>query len=109
MPKKTRVTLNGRKFHSAMKPWSAGSVYVNSLDQDDAARVPEAYAQNYARLCAVKAAYDSDNRFRRNQNIKPQVQAAKRTAVASSAISSARSGTRLVSVTFQWGSALRFP
>jgi FAD/FMN-containing dehydrogenase len=56
-----------------MKPWSAGSVYVNSLDQDDAARVPEAYAQNYARLCAVKATYDSDNRFRRNQNIKPQV------------------------------------
>ena len=60
-----------RLFHSAMQPWSAGSVYVNSLDQDDAARVPEAYGQNYARLSAVKAAYDPGNRFRRNQNIQP--------------------------------------
>ena len=57
-----------RRFHSAMKPWSAGSVYVNSLDQDDAARVPEAYAQNYARLCAVKAAYD----FRQPLSPKPK-------------------------------------
>ena len=61
-----------RQFHSAMQPWSAGSVYVNSLDQDDAARVPEAYGANYTRLCAIKAAYDPDNRFRRNQNIQPQ-------------------------------------
>jgi FAD/FMN-containing dehydrogenase len=60
-----------REFHSAMQPWSAGSVYVNSLDQDDAARVPEAYGANYNRLRAVKAAYDPGNRFRRNQNILP--------------------------------------
>ena len=56
-----------------MQPWSAGSVYVNSLDQDDAARVPEAYGPNYTRLCAIKATYDPDNRFRRNQNIQPRV------------------------------------
>ena len=61
-----------RAFHSAMEPWSAGTVYVNSLDQDDGARVPEAYGRNYARLSAIKAAYDPDNRFRRNQNIQPQ-------------------------------------
>jgi FAD/FMN-containing dehydrogenase len=60
-----------REFHSAMQPWSAGSVYVNSLDQDDAARVPEAYGANYNRLRAVKTAYDSGNLFRRNQNILP--------------------------------------
>ncbi len=65
-----------RSFHSAMLPWSAGSVYVNSLDQDDGARVPEAYAQNYARLSMVKAVYDPDNRFRRNQNIQPRTVAA---------------------------------
>jgi FAD/FMN-containing dehydrogenase len=65
-----------RRFHSAMEPWSAGVAYVNGLDQDDAARVPEAYAQNYARLSAIKAAYDPFNRFRRNQNIQPQTQAA---------------------------------
>ena len=59
-----------------MEPWSAGSAYVNTLDQDDAARVPEAYAQNYARVSAIKAVYDPSNRFRRNQNIQPQTQAA---------------------------------
>ena len=64
-----------RTFHSAMQPWSAGSVYVNSLDQDDAARVPEAYAQNYARLSSIKGTYDPNNRFRRNQNIQPQTKA----------------------------------
>ena len=60
-----------RGFYSAMQPWSAGTVYVNALDQDDTTRVPEAYGPNYARLRAVKAAYDPDNRFRRNQNIEP--------------------------------------
>lgn len=65
-----------RKFYSAMQPWSAGTVYVNSLDQDDMERVPEAYAHNYARLSKIKATYDSTNRFRRNQNIRPQSQAA---------------------------------
>jgi FAD/FMN-containing dehydrogenase len=67
-----------REFHSAMQPWSAGSVYVNSLDQDDAARVPEAYGANYNRLCAVKSAYDPGNLFRRNQNIQPLGQPAVR-------------------------------
>jgi FAD/FMN-containing dehydrogenase len=61
-----------REFHSAMQPWSGGTVYVNSLDRDDAARVPDAYAQNYERLRSVKAVYDPDNRFRRNQNICPR-------------------------------------
>ena len=60
-----------RKFYGAMQPWSAGSVYVNGLDQDDAARVPDAYGPNYARLCQIKAHYDPENRFRRNQNIRP--------------------------------------
>jgi FAD/FMN-containing dehydrogenase len=61
-----------RRAHSAMQTWSAGSVYVNALDQDDTARVPEAYGPNYARLGQVKAAYDPANRFRRNQNIQPR-------------------------------------
>jgi hypothetical protein len=64
-----------RRFYSAMRPWFAGSVYVNGLDQDDTGRVPEAYGRNYARLREVKAVYDLGNRFRRNQNIVPQIQA----------------------------------
>ena len=60
-----------RQFYAAMHPWSAGSVYVNALDQDDMARIPEAYGPNYTRLRAVKTTYDPENRFRRNQNIQP--------------------------------------
>ena len=65
-----------RKFHSAMRPWSDGTVYVNALDQDDVTRIAEAYGPNYAKLCAVKAKYDPGNRFRRNQNIQPHPQPA---------------------------------
>lgn len=65
-----------RAFYAAMQPWSAGLVYVNSLSEDDSARVPEAYGRNYARLCEVKAKYDRENRFRRNHNIRPQTQVA---------------------------------
>lgn len=65
-----------RNFHSAMQPWSSRTVYVNGLDQDDAARIPEAYGSNYARLCEIKAKYDPENRFRRNHNIRPQTQTA---------------------------------
>ena len=53
-----------------------GIVYVNSLSEDDSARVPEAYGPNYARLCEVKAKYDPENRFRRNHNIRPKARAA---------------------------------
>ncbi len=61
-----------RSFYTAMQPWSSGPVYVNALDQDDTARIPEAYGHNYARLSKIKATYDPGNRFRRNQNIQPQ-------------------------------------
>lgn len=60
-----------RRFFAAMEPWAEGTVYVNALDQDDTARIREAYGQNYDRLRAVKAKYDPENRFRRNQNILP--------------------------------------
>jgi FAD/FMN-containing dehydrogenase len=58
-----------RKFHSEMERWSTHLVYVNALDQDDTERIPQAYGQNYKRLCDVKEKYDPENRFRRNQNI----------------------------------------
>jgi hypothetical protein len=60
-----------RDFDNAMRPWSASLVYVNALAHDDRARVREAYGDNYARLVQVKANYDPENRFRRNQNIAP--------------------------------------
>ena len=61
-----------RSFHAAMRPWSAGSVYVNSLSEDESDRVREAYGENFERLRAIKTKYDPQNRFRRNQNIPPQ-------------------------------------
>jgi FAD/FMN-containing dehydrogenase len=67
-----------RTFHAAMQEWAAGAAYVNGLDQDESARVPEAYGGNYARLCELKAKYDPENRFRRNHNIAPRRQAAGR-------------------------------
>jgi hypothetical protein len=38
-----------------MRPWSAGSVYVNSLSEDESDRVREAYGGNFERLRAIKA------------------------------------------------------
>jgi len=61
-----------RRFFAAMEPWAEGTAYVNALDQDDTARIPEAYGPNYDRLRVVKAKYDPENRFRRNQNILPK-------------------------------------
>jgi hypothetical protein len=54
-----------------MQPWSASLAYVNALSEDDGERVVEAYGTHYRRLAEVKAKYDPDNRFRRNQNIIP--------------------------------------
>jgi FAD/FMN-containing dehydrogenase len=47
-------------------------VYVNALDGDEGSeRVRSAYGANYARLAALKTAYDPTNLFRLNHNIAP--------------------------------------
>ena len=61
----------GRAFGAAMRPFSRG-VYVNELGVEGQARVRAAYnPQSYARLVALKNAYDPTNLFRLNQNISP--------------------------------------
>jgi FAD/FMN-containing dehydrogenase len=60
-----------REFWAAMQPWSAGRVYANILNHDEADRVLEAYGPNYTRLSQVKAQFDPLNFFRVNQNIRP--------------------------------------
>jgi FAD/FMN-containing dehydrogenase len=61
-----------RGMYEAMKPWSAGSVYLNGLSEDDGGRVGEAFGANFERLREIKARYDPENRFRRNHNITPK-------------------------------------
>jgi FAD/FMN-containing dehydrogenase len=62
-----------RKFFSALSRFREG-VYVNFLGGDeDPGRVREAYGDSvYDRLVAVKTAYDPDNVFHHNQNIRPR-------------------------------------
>ncbi|MGA7408996.1 MAG: BBE domain-containing protein, partial [Bryobacteraceae bacterium] len=62
-----------RSAYEALQPWSAGSVYVNGMSEDDSGRVRQAFGGNFERLCEIKAKYDPQNRFRRNQNISPRV------------------------------------
>lgn len=65
-----------RQFWTAMQPYSAGSVYVNTLSADESSRISEAYGPNYGRLAEVKAKYDPANLFRVNHNIRPAKAAA---------------------------------
>jgi FAD/FMN-containing dehydrogenase len=58
----------------AMRPWSAGGVYVNFLGDEGQDRVRAAYGdRKYQRLVALKNRYDPTNFFRLNQNIQPGV------------------------------------
>jgi len=63
-----------RAFWDAAHPFSDGKTYFNfpGLLEDGEAAVRASYgAANHARLAQVKAAYDPENRFRLNQNIRP--------------------------------------
>jgi FAD/FMN-containing dehydrogenase len=71
-PAETEVNLRwADDFLAATLPFSAGEVYVNSLDEAEADRVPEAYGVNFERLRLVKKKYDPQNFFHCNQNIPP--------------------------------------
>jgi FAD/FMN-containing dehydrogenase len=62
-----------RAFWDAAVPFSNGQTYFNFpglLEEGDVA-VRSSYGSNHARLARIKAAYDPDNRFRLNQNIRP--------------------------------------
>lgn len=52
-------------------PYSAGGAYVNFMMDEGQERVQATYGPHYARLAAIKAAYDPDNFLRVNQNITP--------------------------------------
>jgi hypothetical protein len=60
-----------RALFEAMQPHLEEAVYVNNLGDEGQGRVRAAYGENYARLAALKTAYDPGNLFRANQNIEP--------------------------------------
>jgi FAD/FMN-containing dehydrogenase len=62
-----------RAFWDAAVPFSTGQTYFNfpGLLEDSETEVRSSYGANHARLARIKAAYDPDNRFRVNQNIRP--------------------------------------
>ncbi|HVV09793.1 FAD-binding oxidoreductase [Amycolatopsis sp.] len=60
-----------REYYDATAPHSESGGYVNFMAGDDQDRIRENYRGNYDRLVQVKRAYDPDNLFHLNQNIKP--------------------------------------
>jgi FAD/FMN-containing dehydrogenase len=62
-----------RAFWDAAVPFSDGKTYFNfpGLFEEGEAAVRASYGANHARLARIKAAYDPDNSFRLNQNIRP--------------------------------------
>jgi FAD/FMN-containing dehydrogenase len=65
-----RITA-ARAYAESMRPFTSG-LYANSPGEEDASWVARAFsADKVARLRAIKAAYDPDNRFCHNANIRP--------------------------------------
>jgi hypothetical protein len=60
-----------RTLFNEVAPYSAGSVYVNFMPDDEEDRVSGAYGANFERLSRIKAKWDPDNVFRMNHNIAP--------------------------------------
>lgn len=64
------ITEWARSYSDALKPYVLAGGYSNfAMDEPD--RVRGMYGSNYDRLARIKAAYDPDNTFNVNQNIKP--------------------------------------
>jgi FAD/FMN-containing dehydrogenase len=62
-----------RAFFADAERFSQGKAYFNfpGLHEEGDALVRSSYGANHDRLAQIKAAYDPENRFRLNQNIRP--------------------------------------
>jgi FAD/FMN-containing dehydrogenase len=60
-----------RDYYDATAPLSEEGGYINFMAADDQDRIKANYRGNYDRLVEVKRAYDPDNLFHLNQNIRP--------------------------------------
>jgi hypothetical protein len=66
-----RLIQWAKDYWMALHPFSAGGAYLNFIMEEGEERIRAAYGDNYARLAQIKAAYDPQNLFHINQNIKP--------------------------------------
>jgi FAD/FMN-containing dehydrogenase len=60
-----------RETFAALEPHLTGGAYANFMEGDEPDAAAVAYGATLARLRRVKAAYDPENLFHRNQNIVP--------------------------------------
>ena len=60
-----------RELFKATGPFATGGGYVNFVPADEPERVERIYGANYPRLAEIKRHWDPQNRFRMNQNIRP--------------------------------------
>jgi FAD/FMN-containing dehydrogenase len=61
-----------KDVRAAVAPWATGAVYLNFIGEEGEDRVVAGFgAEAYRRLAAVKRAYDPENVFRHNHNIRP--------------------------------------
>jgi FAD/FMN-containing dehydrogenase len=61
----------GRAISADFKRFATGATYLNFIGDEGGERVRAAFGDSYDRLARVKAGWDPDNVFRRNQNIVP--------------------------------------
>jgi FAD/FMN-containing dehydrogenase len=66
----------GRGLSADLKPYTTGGIYLNFIGDEGPDRVRAAFGDAYDRLARVKAEYDPDNFFARNQNIRPAARGA---------------------------------
>ncbi|MEV5537400.1 FAD-binding oxidoreductase [Saccharopolyspora shandongensis] len=60
-----------RDYYAATAPHSEEGGYVNFMAGDDQGRIKANYRGNYDRMVQVKRAYDPENLFHLNQNVRP--------------------------------------
>lgn len=60
-----------RDLYASLEGFGADGVYMNMLAEDERDRLPEAHAENRARLVRIKNRWDPGNLFRMNHNIRP--------------------------------------
>ena len=67
-----KITQWCKDYWEALHPYSSGGAYSNFMMDEGQERVQASYKHNYDRLTEIKKAYDPNNLFRVNQNIKPK-------------------------------------